>query len=132
MGCQCGEPGLGPVNSNACKFPWWQKRGWWGCQLVTCGNTLTVFKIHLKGPAHILITRTLTNDLWKMGNSRLIINFRGIFVISPSQDVGCFRQVLKQLTMPAWAKQVPCAAEGWSQHSDSIACQHHSSLQKND
>lgn len=34
--------------------------------MVTCGNALTVFKIYLKGLAHILITHSPTNDLWKM------------------------------------------------------------------
>jgi hypothetical protein len=34
--------------------------------------------------------------------------------MSPSQDGGCFREVLKQLTMPAWAARVPCATDVWS------------------
>jgi hypothetical protein len=113
MGCQCGEPDPGPLNSNACKFPWWQERGWWSCQTVTCGNTLTVFKIYLKGLAHILITHLPTNDLWKM-ELRAHLYSGGVVVMSPFQDGGCFREVLKQLTMPAWAARVPCATDVWS------------------
>lgn len=49
--------------------------------MVTCANTLTVFKIHLKGPPHILITRSPTNDLWKTGNSHLILCSGGLLVM---------------------------------------------------
>lgn len=49
------------------------ERRWWSCQLMTCENTLTLFKIYLKGIAHILITFSQANDLYEIWNTDHII-----------------------------------------------------------
>lgn len=99
---------------------------------MTCGNTLTVFRVYLKGPPHILITRSRADDAWRMGNSDLSIYSRGLFVMRPLPACQVFGEVLKQLTHQADLGKIPLATDVWGQSPDGSVCQSHASSPKSD
>ena len=100
--------------------------------MVTCGNTLTVFRVYLKGPPRILITHSLADDAWRMGNSDLSIYSRGLFVMRPLPACQVFGKVLKQLALQADLGKDPHAPDVWGPSPDSAVCQRHASSPKSD
>lgn len=97
------------MNSNAWKCPWRQSWGRWSWQTVTCGNTVTVFKIYLKGRPPILGTCSLTNGLWESGSSELTLCARGALVTNerPASMLGGSGFYIR--TTPAPPGEVLCS-----------------------